>query len=141
VLADNAKHTQTGRVDEHGVLRHKHADLCGVGTIAIMLFGYFHIARHPVPDFAPNFSDIEYGEYGRRDWYNYHVFSTGIGTSEMSYQGENICRIPPTHLTSFEAHHDRVKAMHLANNVSITKITHATRCHDLLFSTSPNSFQ
>ncbi|KAJ7849462.1 hypothetical protein B0H13DRAFT_2361214 [Mycena leptocephala] len=45
----------------------------------------------PVPDFAPNFSDIEYGK--------------------MSYQ----------------AHHDRVKAMHLANNVSITKITHATR--------------
>ncbi|KAJ6499781.1 hypothetical protein DFH09DRAFT_1289918 [Mycena vulgaris] len=87
-LADNAKHDQTGRVDEHDVLRHKHVELCGVGAFAMMFFGYFHIAENSVPDFSPNFSDTTYGEYGRRDWYTYHVFSTGIGTKEMSYQGQ-----------------------------------------------------
>ncbi|KAJ6565000.1 hypothetical protein DFH09DRAFT_1363966, partial [Mycena vulgaris] len=53
-LADNAKHDQTGRVDEHDVLRHKHVELCGVGTFAMMFFGYFHIAENSVPDFSPN---------------------------------------------------------------------------------------
>ncbi|KAJ7720340.1 hypothetical protein B0H16DRAFT_1793545 [Mycena metata] len=110
-LADNAKHNQTGRLDEHGVLRHKHVELCGIGALAIMFFAYFHIAGYPVPDFAPNFQDTGYGEFGRRDWYTYHVFSTGIGTTEMSYQ----------------AHHDRVMQMHTANNISITKVTHGTR--------------
>jgi hypothetical protein len=86
-LADNAKHNQTGRLDEHGVLRHKHVELCGIGAVAIMFFAYFHVAGYPVPDFAPNFEDNTYGEFGRRDWYTYHVFSTGIGTTEMSYQG------------------------------------------------------
>jgi hypothetical protein len=126
--ADNAKHNQTGHFDKHGVLHHKHAELCGVSAVVIMRFGYFYIAVHAVPEFAPNFSDTKYGEYGRRDWYTYHVFfSSGIGTSVMSYQGKNLSENFPTRLTSLEAHHDRVKAMHLANNVSITKITHATR--------------
>lgn len=86
-MADNAKHNRTGRIDEHGVLRHRHVELCGVGTLAMMFFGYFHIAENPAPDFAPDFSDTTCGEYGRRDWYTYHVFSTGIGTTEMSYLG------------------------------------------------------
>ncbi|KAJ7857504.1 hypothetical protein B0H14DRAFT_3447941 [Mycena olivaceomarginata] len=60
-LADNATHNQTGRIDEHGVLRHKHVDLCGVGAVAMMMFGYFHIAAYPVPDFSPDFSDSGYG--------------------------------------------------------------------------------
>ncbi|KAJ7269115.1 hypothetical protein C8J57DRAFT_1609308 [Mycena rebaudengoi] len=60
-LADNAKHNQTGRVDEHGLLRHKHAELCGVGALAFLFFGYFHIAKFPVPDFSPDFQDPEYG--------------------------------------------------------------------------------
>ncbi|KAJ7178272.1 hypothetical protein C8R46DRAFT_1188289 [Mycena filopes] len=110
-LADNAKHNQTGRLDEHGALRHKHVELCGIGAVAIMFFAYFHIAGYPVPDFAPDFKDKDYGEYGRRDWYTYHVFSTGVGTTEMSYQ----------------AHHDRVMQMHAANDISITKVTHGTR--------------
>ncbi|KAK6987922.1 hypothetical protein R3P38DRAFT_3227051 [Favolaschia claudopus] len=105
MLADNAKHNQTGRIDEHGVLRHKHVELCGIGAVAMMMFGYFHIMGYAVPDFSPDFSDKSFGEHGRRDWYTYHVFSTGIGREEMSYQ----------------AHHDRVIQMHGANDVSITK--------------------
>ncbi|KAK7027698.1 hypothetical protein R3P38DRAFT_3190769 [Favolaschia claudopus] len=111
LLADNAKHNQTGRIDEHGVLRHKHVELCGIGAVAMMMFGYFHIMGYAVPDFSPDFSDKSFGEHGQRDWYTYHVFSTGIGREEMSYQ----------------AHHDRVMQMHAANDVSITKVTHGAR--------------
>jgi hypothetical protein len=52
VLADNTKHNQTRRVDEHGLLRHKRPELYGVGAVAMMFFGYFHIAGNPVPDFS-----------------------------------------------------------------------------------------
>lgn len=66
----------------------------------MMMFGYFHIAAYPVPDFSPDFSDSGYGEYGRRDWYTYHVFSTGIGTTEMSYQCTSSLQRLRAYLTS-----------------------------------------
>jgi hypothetical protein len=28
-----------------------------------------------VPDFKPDFTDAKYGQFGRRDWYSFHVFS------------------------------------------------------------------
>lgn len=85
-LADNAKTNQSGRVDEHGVIRHRIVELCPVGAIAMMFFAYFHIERHPVPDFAPTFDIPGFGEYGRRSWYENHVFFASNVTSEMTYQ-------------------------------------------------------
>ncbi len=73
-LADNAKHNQTGRVDEHGALRHHVPVLCGVGALAMLFFAHFHILSSPVPKFAPDFDSPGAGQYGIREWYGYHVF-------------------------------------------------------------------
>src|SRR5262245_52643368 len=73
-LADNAKHNQTGRVDEHGALRHRLPELCGVGALAMLFFAMFHILDHPLPDFSPDFAAQDCGQYGVRPWYQYHVF-------------------------------------------------------------------
>lgn len=87
-LADNAKHNQTGHVDEHGAIRHVHPELCPVGTLAFLFFAHFHILNCAPPDFSPNFSNKNYGEYGHRKWYDYHVFYTGSPTKEMTYESE-----------------------------------------------------
>ncbi|KAJ8579943.1 hypothetical protein M405DRAFT_869844 [Rhizopogon salebrosus TDB-379] len=110
-LADNAKHNQTGRVDEHGAIRHTHVELCPVGALACLFFAHFHILNHAPPNFAPDFSNKNYGEYGYRQWYEYHVFYTGCPTKEMTY----------------ENHRDRINTMHIKNNIDITKKTHAGR--------------
>lgn len=73
-MADNAKHNQTGRVDEHGALRHRVPVLCGVGALAMLFFAHFHILNSPVPKFAPDFDSSGAGQYGFREWYQYHVF-------------------------------------------------------------------
>ncbi|KAG2095327.1 hypothetical protein BD769DRAFT_1678376 [Suillus cothurnatus] len=72
-------------------------------------FAHFHILNCTPPDFAPNFSNKNYGEYGYREWYDYHVFYTGSLTKEMTYKN----------------HHDRITTMHMKNNIDITKKTHA----------------
>lgn len=91
-LADNAKHNQMGRVDEHGALRHRVTELCGVGALAMLFFAHFHIMARPVPDFSPNFEGPDSGEYGHRPWYKYHVFySTARGgdpEQPMSYDSQ-----------------------------------------------------
>jgi hypothetical protein len=86
-LADNAKHNQTGRVDEHGALRHRLPELCGVGALAMLFFAHFHILCSPVPDFAPGFEEPDAGQYGVREWYQYHVFypMQGSPVKEMTY--------------------------------------------------------
>lgn len=85
MLADNAKHNQDGRIDEHGALRHRRVELCAIGGLAMLFFAHFHILAMPVPDFEPDFSTPGFGEYGRRDWYGYHVFWTKSLSEEMSY--------------------------------------------------------
>ncbi|GLB45911.1 hypothetical protein LshimejAT787_3700140 [Lyophyllum shimeji] len=110
-LADNGKTNQSGRVDEFGAFRHRRVELCAVGSLAMLFFGYFHILGMPAPDFMPDFTANGYGEYGRRAWYEYHVFSTTTPESQMSY----------------DAHRNRVLKIHMANQISITKVTHATR--------------
>ena len=88
-LADNAKHNQTGRVDEHGTMRHRTVELCSVGAIAMLFFGVFHIRKDAVPDFKPDFSHADYGEYGRRAWYDIAVFPSSKSlTTQMSYESE-----------------------------------------------------
>jgi hypothetical protein len=80
-LADNAKHNQTGRTDEHGALRHRKVELCPVGAVAFLFFTHFHVLGSPVPSFEPDFTT----EYGRHEWYEYHVFYTTSVRSEMTY--------------------------------------------------------
>jgi hypothetical protein len=87
-LADNAKHNQTGRVDEHGAIRHAQVELCPVGALACLFFAHFHILGCAPPNFAPDFSNKDYGEYGHRKWYEYHVFYTSCPTKEMTYESE-----------------------------------------------------
>jgi hypothetical protein len=92
-LADNAKHNQHGRVDEHGALRHRIPQLCGVGALAMHFFAHFHILSNPVPDFAPDFDSPNGGVYGLRPWYTYHVFyphsHKGTVTRAMTYDSEH----------------------------------------------------
>jgi hypothetical protein len=91
-LADNAKHNQTGRVDEHGAFRHRIPELCGVGALAMLFFGYFHILSKPAPNFAPDFVSPNCGQYGVRTWYEYHVFFPmargGSPEQPMTYDSE-----------------------------------------------------
>jgi hypothetical protein len=50
-------------------------ELCPVGAISRLIFSYFHILGKPVPNFAPDFTADSYGEYGYREWYDYHLFA------------------------------------------------------------------
>ncbi|KAJ7185140.1 hypothetical protein GGX14DRAFT_409316 [Mycena pura] len=73
VRADQSKVNTTGRVDEHGVFRHV--------DVAV-----------PVPDFAPDFDDPDYGEYGRRQWYDFLFSSAQDCTKEMVYHSPLQCQ-------------------------------------------------
>ncbi|GBE87700.1 hypothetical protein SCP_1103770 [Sparassis crispa] len=42
-LADNAKHNQEGRLDEHGTIRHRNVRVCPVGALAMLFFIVFHV--------------------------------------------------------------------------------------------------
>jgi hypothetical protein len=58
-------------------LRYPFVELCPIiGTLGMLFFAYFHILEVPVPNLEPDFTDPEYGEYGRRDWTKLFVFST-----------------------------------------------------------------
>ena len=74
MLANNAKHNQHGRVDEHGVMRHRQVELCPVGAMALLFFTHFHRNSVPAPDFEPQFDQPEYSEYGHQAWYNNYLF-------------------------------------------------------------------
>lgn len=104
ILADQAKTNATGRVNEHGLFRHRYAELCGVGGLAFYLFSHFHILSKALPEFSPDFSDDGHGEYGRRDWYEVFCFQGKgkddpdkiSGTTPMTYESEEllICKLP-----------------------------------------------
>jgi hypothetical protein len=87
-LADNAKHNQHGRVDEHSVIQHCQVELCAIGALAFMFFGHFHVLDCPPLKFAPDFANKQYGEYGHREWYSHHVFYAGSTMREMLYDSK-----------------------------------------------------
>lgn len=87
-LADNAKHNQVGRVEEHGALRHRYMKVCAVGAVAMLFFAQFHILNRHLPNFEPDFQNPEFGEWGSREWYRYHVFWTKSELERMSYESE-----------------------------------------------------
>jgi hypothetical protein len=134
-LADNAKHNQLGCVDEHGTLQHCLVELCPVGAISRLFFAFFHIMQQPHPNFAPSFTTEGYGEYGHREWYDYHVFARKEdGKSEMTYDSTlylPLCAFS-TWLTFSSDHLKWVTCMHKENDVEITKITHAGRCYSAM---------
>ncbi|KAK7043502.1 hypothetical protein R3P38DRAFT_3259576 [Favolaschia claudopus] len=112
LIADNSKHNQSGRVDEHGAFRHFVVELCPVGAIGLLFFAHFHVINSRVPNFEVDFSDSQYGDFGRREWYELFTFSSSKDCKqEMSYAN----------------HRDRVKSLHEKNNVAISKVTHAGR--------------
>jgi len=92
ILADQAKTNGTGRVDEHGLFRHRYTELCGIGGLAFCLFSHFHILCKMPPEFSPDFTDRDHGEYGRRDWYGQLLFpgkddvEKMAGTAPMTYE-------------------------------------------------------
>ncbi len=87
---DNAKHNQQGHVDKHGALRHRLVKLCPVGAISRLFFAFFHVMKWLLPNFAPDFATDGYGEYGYREWYDYHVFAgKEDAKSKMSYDSES----------------------------------------------------
>jgi hypothetical protein len=88
IFSDNAKHNQTGRTDEFGAFRHRFVELCPIGGVAFLFFAQFHVMGMPRPSFTPDFSDQQYGEWGRRDWYSIHAFWAKERTAAMSYESE-----------------------------------------------------
>jgi len=115
VLADQAKTNSNGRVDEHGAFRHRHPELCCLGSLALYLFSHFQVQEKSRPNFAPDFTDPKHTEYGRRDWYKLFLFpgkgKESSGMDEMTYDN----------------HRERIRLMHKKNNISISKVTHAGR--------------
>lgn len=111
-IANNAKHNQHGRLDEFGALRHRFVELCPVGGLAFLFFALFHVLDIDHPSFVPDFTDKNFGQYGKREWYECAVFCAKDG---------------PKKAMSYASHRSRLKLMHENNGISISKVTHATR--------------
>lgn len=88
VLTDNAKNNQIGHIDETGAFWHCLAELCPVGALAMFFFAYFHIMDVAVPDFRPDFDDLQAGEYGHQDWYGLYLFAAKSAVTAMSYDSK-----------------------------------------------------
>jgi len=132
ILADQAKTNTTGRVDEHGLFRHRHVELCGYGAVALHLFSHFHIVGQKPPDFTPDFLDPNHTEFGRQDWYRMHLFpgKGRDGCTPMTYASKRIflaCTCSIADSWKSLDHNERLKAMHDKNGVSISKVTHGGR--------------
>jgi hypothetical protein len=84
-LTNQGKTNKTGRLDEHGIFRHRHVELCAVGAVGFYFFSHFHILQTAIPDFTPDFDNPKYGEFGHRPWYDRLLFPGKSNTEEMSY--------------------------------------------------------
>ncbi|GBE82271.1 hypothetical protein SCP_0406550 [Sparassis crispa] len=110
-MANNGKTNQNGRTDEFGAFRHRLVELCSIGSIALQFFSHFHIQNNPLPSFGADVTDRNFGEYGRRNWYQYHVFYALRLDMPMSY----------------ETHCSCINALHIQHEILIMKVTHASR--------------
>ena len=135
MLTDNAKHNQHSRVDEHGVIRHRHLELCAIGALTLMFFSHFHVLDCAPPAFAPDFTNKDYGEYSHWEWYSHYVFNAGLMKKEMSYDSKSshVLRKQPKPRADEgnphhpKDHHECITVMQKKNNIDITKKTHAGR--------------
>ncbi|KAF8583497.1 hypothetical protein K439DRAFT_1617415 [Ramaria rubella] len=112
ILCDNAKHNQSGKIEEQGMIRHRIPSLCAIGALGMHLFSLFHIAGQTMelePDFFPAAQEAGFGEFGHRAWYDYKTYFAANISQPMSYTN----------------HANRIKLMHEKNNVAISKVTHA----------------
>ncbi|KAF9059158.1 hypothetical protein BDP27DRAFT_1371825 [Rhodocollybia butyracea] len=74
------------------------------------LTNMLHIMKKLHPNFVPDHSDLAFGEFGYRSWYQSYLFPSSEGDDvQMSYKN----------------HHARVKKMHKENDIAISKATHA----------------
>ncbi|KAF8999026.1 hypothetical protein BDZ89DRAFT_1147867 [Hymenopellis radicata] len=69
--------------------------------------------KKKLPVFAPDFSDPRGGEYGYRSWYGIHLFPAGLNDDSQPMGYDN--------------HRDRVKGLHLSNNIHSSNVTHGGR--------------
>lgn len=94
IMAYNAKHNQYGCLDEHEVLRHSDVELCAMGALAFLFFSIFHVAGlNPSAHwFMPDLNSRNFREYGRRPWYNHHIFFSTKPEVGLTYEGEFLCR-------------------------------------------------
>lgn len=80
----------TGKVDEHGAFHHRNEELCAIGALAMLFFAYFHVLMKEPPSFIPDYSDPQFGQFGRRPWYEWYVFPSSEGDNlPMSYQSKS----------------------------------------------------
>ncbi|KAJ7339231.1 hypothetical protein DFH08DRAFT_812620 [Mycena albidolilacea] len=83
----------------------------GLGEIVLEVLPSFYlpiiISATPL---LPDFSDTEYGDFGKREWYGFHFFHPGRDPMvEMGY----------------ENHRKRVNLIYERNSINISKVTHA----------------
>jgi hypothetical protein len=95
----------------------------------MLYFVWFHVLNCPIPDFKPDFTDPKYGKFGRRNWYEFHVFSHAKDASKpMTCDSEwYSSNVHHDLITVFSDHRDRINLIYKKNNVSITKVTHSGR--------------
>lgn len=100
-----------------------------MGAIALLLFSYYHVRNCSVPNFAPDFTDAKYGDYGKREWYGIHLFPAGPNhLDEMGYDSRCSLLFCAIYVTGISTdHRKRVNLIYKKNNINITKVTHAGR--------------
>ena len=83
----------------------------------------------PTPNFIPDFTESSYGEYGHREWYDYHM-STGKEDAKVKYDSKFPVEYVFLHHGLHPSdHHKCITIMHKENNVEIAKATHTGRCY------------
>lgn len=109
-----------------GAIRHSNPLLCGIGALAMHLFARFHIDKETF-NFVPEYTE-NVGEYGCRTWYSYPAFYGNSITEQMSYSSVflNCCDCLDTNSIVLD-HWNRLKKMHKASDIAISKSTHAGR--------------
>ena len=106
-------------------------ELCPSGALAFLFFVYCHVKKGPAPPFAPDFQAEKSGEFGRRHWYGIHVFFGKDAFSPMSYDSECILSqsLPKMLISTCADHYARIRSLHEAKGVALSKATHAGRSY------------
>ena len=77
VIMDQGKINQFGRIEYGGCIRHRDAELCPVGALALYLFWRFQCEGEPFPDMNR-----------REDWYDTHLVNGKDPKKEISYSSQ-----------------------------------------------------
>jgi hypothetical protein len=82
VFANNSKMNKDGRIDQVAVMRHRSVLSCPVFAIMLQLWAYYELhGQCAAVDFEPDFSEASqeecFGIFGKRPWYEDHLFYGG----------------------------------------------------------------